>query len=316
MIRTVLLRTGAVVLSLVIGLGIAETAVRLLPVGDEPFEDPRVPTTLHGSHRHVDLRDRRRPGAKPDGVFRILSVGDSFAWGSGVHSPDAYPDLLERLLDDESATPRVEVVNWSRPGWTTADQLASVRPRLRELDPDLILIGFVLNDAEPRSAAYRRRLHKDLHRRSPSHPVSVALYRHSALYSLLWDRFENTRQRRAFTAYYHKLYRQRGRAKIRRALRGFRELAAQARIPIVLVIFPVFDSQLDSRYAYRDLHDLVRTMAEGMQIPALDLLTAYAGIDGRELALVPFTDPHPSRLAHRIAAEKIAEYLEQRGLIP
>jgi hypothetical protein len=53
-----------------------------------------------------------------------------------------------------------------------------------------------------------------------------------------------------------------------------------------------------------------------LEIPVLDLLRTYRGIDARRLAVTPFTDPHPSELAHRIAADRLVKYLLKNGLIP
>ena len=75
-----------------------------------------------------------------------------------------------------------------------------------------------------------------------------------------------------------------------------------------MVVFPVFDSQLEN-YQYRELHQKVVETCQELRIPVLDLLPAYEGLDTRRLAVEPFLDPHPSELGHRIAADKIFERL-------
>jgi hypothetical protein len=82
------------------------------------------------------------------------------------------------------------------------------------------------------------------------------------------------------------------------------------------VVFPIFDSQIDADYRYHDLHELMaRTTAE-LGIESLDLRLAYEGVDAYRLAVTPFTDPHPSELAQRIAADAILEELLRREWIP
>ena len=59
-----------------------------------------------------------------------------------------------------------------------------------------------------------------------------------------------------------------------------------------------------------------RELREEAGLEVLDLLRFYEGVDARRLAVVPFSDPHPNELAHRIAADAIAEYLIERRMVP
>ena len=102
----------------------------------------------------------------------------------------------------------------------------------------------------------------------------------------------------------------------RRALKGFKRIARKRGIPLVVVVFPIFDSQLDHRYRYRDAHAAIVKRMEGLDIKVIDLLPHYAGLDGRRLAVTPFTDPHPNELGHRIAADVILAYLTRWRLLP
>ena len=86
---------------------------------------------------------------------------------------------------------------------------------------------------------------------------------------------------------------------------------------MLLVIFPIFDSPLDHRYPYVEIHRTVGgSAAAELGIPVLDLLTAFTGMDTRRLAVEPFADAHPNELAHRLAAEAILETLIERGMLP
>ncbi len=299
-----------------LGLGLAEVALRLLPPGGESFRDTQVVARSSSPRSLPDWRSRLPPGPKPAGVFRILSLGDSFAWGDGIHSEDAYPDRIERRLNDPRTEARLQVVNWSRPGWNSELQWHSVRHNFENLEPDLVLIGFVLNDAEPSDPLSARSLTAPLSRRSPRHPVSRQLHRYSLLYRVLWERLENTRQRRAFSTYYHALYESKGWLRARQALQALHDRAETRGVPVVLVIFPVFDSQLDDRYRYADLHRTVKRAGRKIGMRTLDLLPTFRGVDANRLANRPFTDPHPSELAHRMAADRIARYLYRKGLLP
>jgi hypothetical protein len=56
------------------------------------------------------LRDREYPARKPAGKTRILAIGDSFTFGTGIAYGDRFTDLLENAFDD------LEVISMAVPG--------------------------------------------------------------------------------------------------------------------------------------------------------------------------------------------------------
>jgi len=263
--------------------------------------------------------DFREPGfeiGNKEDAFRILVVGDSFAWGDGVHYEDAYPHRLETRLNAVSRGDRFEVINWSRPGWNTVRQERSLKPRLGELDPDLLILGFVLNDPEPVEPGHVEWLLSAAEPRQPTPGLSSWLFEKSRLYALVWTRFENTRTHRELSAFYHGLFSGEHWEACRRALRRMRNLTRKRQIPMILTIFPVFDSPMDETYPYAVLHAQIREAGEALQIPVLDLMEVFQGMDTRRLAVVPFTNAHPSEIAHRVAADGILDFLVRGRLIP
>ena len=192
----------------------------------------------------------------------------------------------------------------------------SVEANFDEISPDLLLLTFVLNDPEPFNPQKVAKLRNGLKRREPRFPLSVYLYRHSRLYCLAWDRLENTRVRNAYAAYYHSLFEGPDWKNCLRTLERFRDLTQERSIPMVLLVFPIFDSPMDDSYSYRALHARMREVGQSLGIPVLDLLEAYRVIDVYRLAVVPYTDAHPNELGHRIAADTILDYLVRGRLIP
>jgi lysophospholipase L1-like esterase len=215
----------------------------------------------------------------------------------------------------DGRTPSVEVVNFSRPGWNTTMELAALRRAIDGLAPDVLVLGYCLNDSEPLRRRQLAELRQGVFPSEPTSPLSRFLFAHSTLYRVVFRRADNWRMRRATTDYYHRLYadEQPSWLATRRALGEMRELASSRGIPLLMVVFPIFDSQLDHRYHYRALHEIVARTASELGIDAIDLLPRYVGVDARRLALDPFLDAHPSELAHRIAAEAVLDELDTRG---
>lgn len=294
-----------------------EVVLRVTP----PIGDGYRPTKIEPHRRHraqsPDFRQRRFDTDKPPGTFRLLVIGDSFTWGAGVLQEDAYPDRIETNLRIRRTEPPIEVINWSRPGWNTVREWTYTRGHLNGLDPDMLILGYCLNDAEPMSKRRLEALRTRRERRSPGTPLATWLHRHSRAYHLVYEKLEDMRQRRALDAYYQSLYGPRGGWSANRAaLAKFQRWAQRRSVPMLLVIFPIFTTQIDDGYPHRDLHALVAEAATSLGIEVLDLMPAYEGIDARRLALVAFTDGHPSEIAHRIAAQEVIRRLEEEGWLP
>ena len=295
-----------------LGLVLAELSLRVAHLLTEKTEQ-RTDTSLGdnppGSPGWPLSRGGKIVVEPKQSAHRIVVVGDSFTWGDGVEVEETYPFLLQSLLRERRSEADIEVINWSRPGWNTWRELRSIEPQLPVLEPDLLIIGYCINDAEPINRRQLLELRRALRtaQREPTQPLLVWLHEHTRLGALVYDFAENRRLRRAVTTYYQTLYDpgRSGWVRTREALKQFEKISRRMSIPMFMLIFPIFDSQLDHRYAYRDLHTLVAETAGHIGIDVVDLLPTYEGIDGRKLAVVPFSDAHPSPLAHRIAAEEI-----------
>jgi len=81
---------------------------------------------------------------KPDGLFRILILGDSVAYGGEVPREMAFPFQLQQLLRKRMAN--VEVVNAGVAGYSPYNELHAYLVRGRTLAPDLVIVAMCLND--------------------------------------------------------------------------------------------------------------------------------------------------------------------------
>jgi len=109
-------------------------------------------------HRVVNnrfgFREREFSVPKKGGVFRIMVLGDSMTWGVGLAPPDRYTGALEELLTRDFPEQPVEVLNFGRPGGPTVAERDLLEELQEEVDPDLIVVGFCVNDPQPRSQSY------------------------------------------------------------------------------------------------------------------------------------------------------------------
>lgn len=103
---------------------------------------------------HINSRGMRGAelsAEKAPGTYRILCVGGSTTFGSGVTYDDGtYPARLEHYLNERAPDGVLyEVANCGVQGYTTAENLIYLQLLLVELDPDAIVIYQGANDARP-----------------------------------------------------------------------------------------------------------------------------------------------------------------------
>ena len=90
----------------------------------------------------LGFRDIEHPVDKAPGKYRIMVLGDSFAWGVGVDR-DA---VFTRLLGEKDKP--LEVINASVPGWSTDSEYFYLENMGLKYKPDIaVVIFFVGNDA-------------------------------------------------------------------------------------------------------------------------------------------------------------------------
>lgn len=83
---------------------------------------------------------------KPAGTFRILVLGDSVAFGWGVNDQFTFLRRWEIELQQRFAC---EVVNTGLPMYDSMQEAALLRDDGIQLEPDLVLLIYVVNDIEP-----------------------------------------------------------------------------------------------------------------------------------------------------------------------
>jgi hypothetical protein len=111
-----------------------------------------VYTWGHATERNrFGFRERNFAVPKPEGTFRIMVLGDSITWGIGLPVEERYTNLLEGFLRDSAPALRAEVLNFSIPGIGTFHEAALLHVYQELVDPDLVAVGFCLNDPQPQA---------------------------------------------------------------------------------------------------------------------------------------------------------------------
>lgn len=106
------------------------------------------------------LNDDEYVVPKPDGVYRIVVLGDSVPNDGIYRRAEMFDALLERQLEarvgEFPGIEHVEVVNVSCEGFSTLQEVRLFERRARDYDPDLVVVAYVLNDPFLQNGGSRR----------------------------------------------------------------------------------------------------------------------------------------------------------------
>lgn len=328
---------------LVLGL-VAEVVARAAEPGPFSLWDERPylhhPTLDHvhepgfegrwdGTWYAINELGLRGPEVEPkaDGELRVVTLGDSCTFGKGVVEGDTWPRQLEGLLR-AAAPPGMTplVANLGVNGYSGVNYRDIFFEKGLELAPDLVVVGYNLNDF-PNSlrkvdqAVYKQR---GLRQLMPSGLRDAAA--RSALYRWLraayydanrardWERAERFAQQAAESGGDPEVW-----AEQENYLREIRDAAHGIGAEVAVFLFP-YESQV-----YLDTYDTtpIRLLSElcgRLDLPFVSLeqefrAAAHAEDPPRELFLRG-DRYHPRPVGYAIVAERVLRLLQDEGWFP
>jgi GDSL-like Lipase/Acylhydrolase family len=315
-------RRGEIAL-LAVGLALSlvagEALVRLRGAGGGPggYAPVRTDRKDRGPVNSQGYRDLERAVPRPPGVRRVVCIGDSFTWGVGVLFDDTWPQRLERGLS-RARGETWEAVNLAERGLNAVQEMQRLEAEGFAYGPDVVVVGYVLNDSEDENAAERRRAEDWVaESRRKAGPVESLLGR-SALYRFVRTRLRATAQNRERVLNFRAMYEDDdpGWRATREALRTMGGLCRARGVPLVVAIFPLFGNPLDDTYPFADIHERVaRAAAEG-GAKVVDLLPLYRGLRSDLLVVDGPRDEHPNEIALRIAGQALVRAVDQVVPLP
>jgi lysophospholipase L1-like esterase len=264
------------------------------------------------------FRGGERALAKPSGVFRILVLGDSVAFGQGVAAEATFSDQLERLLNEASSDLEVEVLNSGVRGYNTYQELLLLKEVGFKFDPDLVLVSYVSNDAEPFSnqAGLIDKKHKWL--------VSLKdlVKRHSYLYAFFRKQIAVMQNRMTPAEFVdagldHFNPDDPGWKASYDSLKQMKQLTDQHHAILSLAVLPQLKGLGPGEVhpdKSRGMHERVLKAGAELGIDTIDLLPSLKGNETGSLRLVDDDPMHPNARGHLLIAEALSEHIRERYL--
>ncbi len=306
-------KIGLLAFSVLLVLLGGELVLRISPLASrtDPAAD-RSPIFYH------QAPDRLHPWSRgASHVLRIAVIGDSFTAGVGVQKGDNYASQLERLLNLNADVPPAEVAQIAHAGTSTFQQRKWL-PEALSHHPDIVILGICLNDAEDWTHPLKIRKWRDEWMTPAPSKFQAFFLRHSRMVSFISSRLWAAGSSKRCVNYYRHLYDPNGGGLLRfqNAIAWFRDECAARQIAFVPVVFPLLSFDFSpGRYPMQFAHDAIHETCRMHAVPCLDLLPAFQGTSPIRMQAVPGIDPHPSEIAHRIAAETILNYLVEQRLV-
>ncbi len=338
MSREWLFRTLLVLGSLLLAFVVLESACRLLGLGRPnphatgdrglfvAHPDPKISYCLkpgfsgsvYGSHVEINSRNLREPESltyqPPAGVQRILCLGDSVVFGFGVAREDAFPSVLQDLLN-QNTQQSIETINTGVPGYNTVQETRFLETEGQRYQPDLVLLFLVANDPES-----IRRLDQDGHLLPAPEDIWLRLSRKYERLSAPESMFRSVNAFRRGIAPFTSKYRQiveevveyyteeifenPGWKDCRDALARLHEWETKHNVPVIAVVLPMLSDF--ENHPYIPTYERFLGACDEAGLKSWYGWDALARYDPDSLRVHPL-DGHPGSLGHRVIAEFLAE---------
>lgn len=250
------------------------------------------------------LRDKEYLVNKPPNTYRIMVLGDSITLGWGVEQKDCYAKQLEELLS-KNFSPKTsfkyEVINTGVGNYNTVQELTYFKEDGYRFNPDMVILAFFINDAEP----------------VPKKSKNFFLnHSHFAVY--FWSKINIIRslfypQKNYYIDYYRDLYNDSnlGWIRCKDALIELNNYCVKDKKKFLIVFIPELHD-LAEPYKFKDIYNKVADFLKSQEIGYLDLYPSFKNKDGRRL-WVSYEDAHPNKTGHKIIADSIYKYLNAKG---
>jgi hypothetical protein len=238
-----------------------------------------------------------------DGKRRMTFLGDSFTVGHGVANvEDRFANQVRAMRPDW------EVHVLASPGWDTQRELEIMKIyRDQGIQIDVVVLVYSLNDIADIVPEWQEILS-----RIYESPQPGFLAHHSYLFNTLYYRWKASRDSGMSNYYDFVLENYEGPVweQQRRRLHALRDFVDSQGGRLLVVTFP-FVHDLGQDYQYRSVHARLDEFWGNLNVPHLDLLSAFEANPAAKLVVNAY-DAHPNERAHAIAADSIAAFIDEQ----
>lgn len=275
------------------------------------------------------FRDHEYSLRKEKGTYRIVFLGDSMTFGPAVALEDLCPKVLERLLNNKASSDRwdvqkIEVLNFSVPGYNTIQEYEYLKTKIIFYEPDLIILNFFMNDVvslngqvssniEPLPGEARLGLSKKI--------INIFYYIGSKSYfaqyllSHVAVLARRTGVRQGYISDFKGAYEDKNEnwQECRKFLLKTKKFARDNNASFIVAIIP-FLSDLNDRHPLKKEIEIVNNYCLANDIDTLNLFPYFYGHKAQSLWINPING-HPNAKASAIMAEAVNKRIVEKKYI-
>ena len=253
----------------------------------------------------LGLRDRNLE-KKQDGELRILLLGDSVTFGSGVPIEATFGRKLESMLAAKLGRP-VRTVNTGVGGYNTVQEYGVLRTFSNVVDPDVVLLLYVRNDIQSNDPPFDPWSEVSLQGKSPSRVIAILLGK-SWLYRLGVFALDYSRSQRPASLDRNA----RGVKESMDALSGIASFCRERGATFVTFFYRSKEQQ--SRGSSAALLSEVESIGRTSSFPVADVGSWWGEVDMRSVTN-SIVDSHPNDRGHELLARGMTDFLMTHGLV-
>lgn len=270
----------------------------------EPFPHKETGGSFRVSTDANGLRAPLHTEQKPDGAYRVMTLGCSTTFGWGVDDEQTYPARLEAILGESGHA--VEVINGGQPGHSSFQGLWLWEKTLARYKPDVVVFGYIVQDA--RRVAYSDRSQALLQGNADFLKQSV-LY-HSKLYLGLLSVWQGFQMEKKETASDGGEYRVPPEEYVEN-IRAFKQKIEAVGAKMVLFGFPL------EREGYTGVHrGILHAAADELEVPLHDPQPEFERLSAGETLFFPQDRGHANAAGLDRIAQGVAQFLIAQRLVP
>jgi lysophospholipase L1-like esterase len=256
-----------------------------------------------GAINSLGYRDVEWTEEMVDDKIKVMVVGDSFAEGVGIESPD---DRFSNLLAQKLG-PNYVVFNLGKRGANTKQEIEAILNY--PYSPDILILSYFINDIEDVEWWYSQDRPPDPSTPAMLSPVVQNSYAANFLYWRLFRLFKGNHLE-AWWTWLLSLYDNPEAWWLHQQdLLNIYKAAQSEQIPMIVVVFP----NLAAIESSKTVTDRVLDLYSEKGVPTLDVAELIEGIPTSELVVSP-VDAHPSKLVHRLTADALYEMFVELDL--
>ena len=281
----------------------------------------------------IGIRNQEVVVPKPDGIYRIVALGDSHTFGYAVEDKQTWPRQLEQQL--RRADGSVEVINAGIAGLSIEQEVQFLKHQLMDLHPDLVVMAYYWNDMPiqgdpnaiwsadesliPQSATKVSKSTDTVKSRKKENSGSVvkSLFRESYLIYGIVQRIPYLQMKLSpshETAWKQSTLEGKSTPKIDAAwafsqsqIEELRDLGKQNDVPVMMVAVPLFEQMVAKGFATSEYQDRLKNICGKNEILFVDPLESILKINpSYPECFIPF-DGHPNGKIYAVIADKVAK---------